>query len=50
MASQLEDAGFAAVKAVLKTDLDGQEVLFDAKGRRLISPGWKLGPDRYLGR
>jgi DNA topoisomerase-1 len=44
ISSQLEDAVLATVKAVLKTALDGQEVLFDAKGRRLTAPGWKLGP------
>ncbi|MDR1577441.1 MAG: type I DNA topoisomerase [Deltaproteobacteria bacterium] len=42
MASQLADAVFATVKAALKTELDGQAVNFEAKGRRLLEPGWKV--------
>jgi DNA topoisomerase-1 len=41
IASQLEDTVFTTVKATLVSDLDGEEVIFDAKGRKLISPGWK---------
>ncbi|MDR1083964.1 MAG: hypothetical protein LBP22_03680 [Deltaproteobacteria bacterium] len=32
----------AAVKAVLKTDLAGREVVTEAEGRRLFSPGRKV--------
>ncbi|MGL4208558.1 MAG: type I DNA topoisomerase [Candidatus Adiutrix sp.] len=42
VASQLEDAVFATNKAVLETELDGKKVIFEAKGRRLISSGWKV--------
>jgi DNA topoisomerase-1 len=35
IAGQLEDAVMATVRAVLKTDLDGREVIFEAKGLRL---------------
>ncbi|MDR0354995.1 MAG: type I DNA topoisomerase [Deltaproteobacteria bacterium] len=42
LASQLDDASFATAKAVLKSQLDGREVVFEAKGRRLVSPGWKI--------
>ena len=42
LASQLEDALYATTKAVLKTEMDGKEVIFEAKGRRLTSPGWRV--------
>ena len=42
LASQLEDAVYATTKAVLETKLDGKEVIFEAKGRRLTSPGWRV--------
>ncbi|MDR1052219.1 MAG: type I DNA topoisomerase [Deltaproteobacteria bacterium] len=48
VASQLADAKYATVKAVLESRLNGKKVLFEAKGRRLDSPGWKavLGDDQ----
>jgi DNA topoisomerase-1 len=42
LASQLEDAVFSTIKAALKSELDGKEALFDASGRKLKSPGWKV--------
>lgn len=45
LASQLEDALYATTKVVLKTELDGKEVIFEATGRRLTSPGWLVVQD-----
>jgi DNA topoisomerase-1 len=45
LASQLEDALFAATKAVLETEMDGKRVVFEAKGRRLTRPGWRVVVD-----
>ncbi|MGL4208197.1 MAG: type I DNA topoisomerase [Candidatus Adiutrix sp.] len=42
LASQLDDAVYATTKAVLETELDNNQVIFEAKGRRLISSGWKM--------
>ena len=42
LASQLEDAVYATTKAVLESEVDGKKVVFEAKGRRLTSPGWRL--------
>jgi DNA topoisomerase-1 len=42
VASQLEDALFMATKAVLETELDGKKVIFEAKGRRMLEPGWRV--------
>ncbi len=42
LASQLEEALYATTKAVLETKLDGKEVVFEAKGRRLAKPGWRV--------
>jgi DNA topoisomerase-1 len=42
LACQLEDAVFSTIKAVLKAELDGKEALFDATGRKIKSPGWKV--------
>jgi DNA topoisomerase-1 len=41
IASQLEEARFATVKAVLSAQLDDKPAYFEAKGRRLVEPGWK---------
>jgi DNA topoisomerase-1 len=48
LASQLEEAAIATVKAVLKGSVGGREAVFDARGRRLSSQGWRvvLGGDR----
>jgi DNA topoisomerase-1 len=42
IASQLEEAHFAKVKAVLSSEIDDKPVFFEAKGRRLVKPGWKV--------
>lgn len=42
LASQLGDALYATTKAVLETELDGKKVVFEAKGRRLSNPGWRV--------
>lgn len=41
-ASQLADAVFAVRTLKLTATMDGKEALFEAKGRTLISPGWKV--------
>ena len=48
LASQMEDAKFQAVKVALKGDAGGREAMFDGKGSRLVSPGWRkaLGGDQ----
>jgi DNA topoisomerase-1 len=42
LASQLEDVRFAVTAAVMESELDGKKVVFEAKGRRLVSPGWRV--------
>lgn len=42
LASQLEDAVYAVRVLQLTTDLDGKRALFEAKGRTLLSQGWKV--------
>ncbi len=43
LASLLEDAVFAVRLLQLKAEpLDGKDVLFEAKGRTLLTPGWKV--------
>lgn len=42
LASQLEDAVYAVRVLQLATDLDGRQALFEAKGRTLLSLGWKV--------
>lgn len=42
LASQLEDAVYAVRVLQLATDLDGKQALFEAKGRTLLSQGWKI--------
>ncbi|MDR1871395.1 MAG: type I DNA topoisomerase [Deltaproteobacteria bacterium] len=41
MASQLANATYATAKATLGASLNGRKAVFEAKGRRLIEPGWK---------
>ena len=41
LASQLADAVFAVRTLQLTATVDGKEALFEAKGRTLVSPGWK---------
>lgn len=42
LASQLEDAVYAVRTVQLQGEqIDGKDVLFEAKGRTLLSPGWK---------
>jgi DNA topoisomerase-1 len=38
----LEDAVYAVRTLQLGAELDGQQALFEAKGRTLLSPGWKI--------
>lgn len=42
LASQLEDAVYAVRVLQLAADLDGKQALFEAKGRTLLSQGWKM--------
>ena len=42
LASQLEDAVYAVRILQLGADLDGKQALFEAKGRTLLSSGWKI--------
>ena len=42
LTSQLEDAVFAVRTLQLGTDLDGRQAVFEAKGRTLLTPGWKI--------
>ena len=42
LASQLEDAVYAVRVLQLAADLDGKQALFEAKGRTLLSRGWKI--------
>ena len=42
LACQLEDAVYAVRVLQLGTDLDGRQTLFEAKGRTLVSQGWKV--------
>lgn len=42
LASQLADAVFAVRTLKLTATIDGKEALFEAKGRTVVSPGWKV--------
>lgn len=42
LASQLEDAVYAVRVLQLTADLGGRQALFEAKGRTLLSQGWKV--------
>lgn len=40
--SQMEDAVYAVRVLQLTADMDGKQALFEARGRTLLSPGWKV--------
>lgn len=42
LASQLEDAVYAVRVLQLATALDGKQALFEARGKTLLSQGWKI--------
>ncbi len=42
LASQLEDAVYAVRVLELSAELDGKQAVFEAKGRTLLSHGWKV--------
>ena len=42
LACQLADAVFVVRTLKLTATMDGKEALFEAKGRTLVSPGWKV--------
>jgi DNA topoisomerase-1 len=42
LASQLADAVYAVRVLRLSADLDGQEAIFEARGRTLMTEGWKV--------
>lgn len=42
VASQLADAEYSETKLVLTTQHEGTEFIFNAKGRTLTAPGWKI--------
>lgn len=42
LASQLEDAVYAMRVLQLTADLDGKQAVFEAKGKTLLSQGWKI--------
>lgn len=46
LACQLEDAVYAVRTLQLGADLDGKQALFEAKGRTLLSQGWKILADQ----
>ena len=41
LASQLDDALYAVTAAVLEADFEGKKVILEARGRRLLTPGWR---------
>jgi DNA topoisomerase-1 len=41
LASQLADAVYAVVVLRLGADVDGKQAVFEAKGRKMLAPGWK---------
>lgn len=49
LASQLEDAVYAVRTLQLGADVDGKQALFEAKGRTLLSQGWKVLADQEGG-
>jgi DNA topoisomerase-1 len=46
IASQIEDAIYAVTEVTLEAELDGQKVAVKARGKRLISPGWRVAMAR----
>ena len=49
LACQLEDAVYAVRTLQLGADVDGKQALFEAKGRTLLSQGWKILADQEDG-
>ena len=49
LACQLEDAVYAVRTLQLGADMDGIQALFEAKGRTLLSQGWKVLADQEDG-
>ena len=49
LACQLEDAVYAVRTLQLGADVDGRQALFEAKGRTLLSQGWKVLADQEGG-
>ena len=49
LACQLEDAVYAVRTLQLGTEMDGKQALFEAKGRTLLSQGWKVLADQENG-
>lgn len=49
LACQLEDAVYAVRTLQLGADMDGKQALFEAKGRTLLSQGWKVLTDQENG-
>ena len=46
LACQLEDAVYAVRTLQLGADMDGKQAIFEAKGRTLLSQGWKVLADQ----
>ncbi len=46
LACQLEDAVYAVRTLQLGADMDGRQAVFEAKGRTLLSQGWKVLADQ----
>lgn len=42
LGSQLADAEYMAVEALLEAELEGKKTVLEAKGRRLTKPGWRV--------
>jgi len=42
LASQLMEAVYAVTAVALESELDGKKVVCEAKGRSLVSPGWRV--------
>lgn len=49
LACQLEDAVYSVRALQLGADVDGKQALFEAKGRTLLSQGWKILADQENG-
>ncbi|RRD71932.1 MULTISPECIES: type I DNA topoisomerase [unclassified Desulfovibrio] len=49
LACQLEDAVYAVRTLQLGAEMDGKQALFEAKGRTLLSQGWKVLADQENG-
>lgn len=49
LACQLEDAVYAVRTLQLGAEMDGKQALFEAKGRTLLSQGWKVLADQEEG-